>query len=562
MSGLRPRSTKCLLVQPPFSPQSFWNYAEVCRLVGARYPAAPLGLMTVAGLLPQQWAFRLIDENVKPLSDADLDWGDIVCTGGMLPQQQAILRLIDHVHAKGRPVVVGGADPTSQPGLYQAADFLVLGEGEVTIPLFLEDLAKGVTSGIYCSSERADMTRAVVPRFDLIRFADYLQVGIQFSRGCPFNCEFCDITELFGRKPRCKTPHQILTELQALYDLGYRGLVDLVDDNFIGNRPQVIELLQAMQAWSERHHYPFCFSTEASINLAGDEQLLRLLQHNDFRFVFLGIESPDDEVLAEAQKGQNRGVSVVKAVRTLAAYGLVVNGGFILGFDHETEHTARNMIHLIQESGIVMAMVGGLYALAGTRLSRRLSREGRLFACSTIVMDGPSDIDQTTSGLNFATVRPRGDILEDQARVLEHIYDPRQYYERVLRTATQLRPAGRHRPRLSELPGLARSFWRVCRKVGLGHGTARLYWQTLFQVLVRNPKAVDVAVNLAAMYIHFARQSEFVVRMLRERAATIRRCDEEAYNARMVAGRAGEVDQAAESPKLISGQTDSKVRSM
>ncbi|MFC2170885.1 B12-binding domain-containing radical SAM protein [Calditrichota bacterium] len=228
------KDTKCLIVQSEFSAFSFWNYTDVCKLLGAKYPAAPLGLLTVAALLPQQWQFKLVDANVEPLLDAHFEWADIVCTGGMLPQQQGIFSVIDKAHQHGCPVVVGGPDPTSQPNFYQSSDYLVLGEGEITIPMFLQDLEKGCESGEYKSAERADMTKAVIPRYDLIRFSDYIQVGMQYSRGCPFNCEFCDIIELYGRKSRTKIPEQIINELQSLYDLGYRGHIDFVDDNLIG----------------------------------------------------------------------------------------------------------------------------------------------------------------------------------------------------------------------------------------------------------------------------------------------------------------------------------------
>jgi radical SAM superfamily enzyme YgiQ (UPF0313 family) len=534
-------ATKCLLVQPRFSVHSFWNYRDVCQFLGAKYPAAPLGLMTVAALLPQHWQFRLVDENVRPLADGDLEWADMVLTGGMLPQQRGILTVIQRAHHRNRPVVVGGPDPTEQPHVYQQADFLVLGEGEVTIPPFMEDLGKHITSGMYQPSQRADMAQAVVPRFDLIRFADYLHVGVQFSRGCPFNCEFCDIIELFGRRPRTKTPDQILAELQALYDLGYRGHVDFVDDNFIGNKSKVAEVLQTIGEWSRCHDYPFYFSTEASVNLVKEEELLRLMQENDFRWVFVGIESPDEDVLIQTQKTQNKGLSAAEAVRMLNSHGMIVNGGFILGFDGESDSTAGNMINLIQETGIPVAMVGTLSALPDTQLSRRLKREGRLFSGGLIVENATVDIDQTTSGLNFATARPRTDILRDQMDVLRAIYGPRKYYERVLLTATQLRPAPRSRLSWAQGPKMVWAFLKVCHKAGLSRRTGSLYWRTLSSVLVRNPAALEAAMSLAAMYVHFSEQSEFVIRTLEERVATIERCGEEDYNRRMILGPEGSV---------------------
>ena len=534
MEALATRTTRCLLVHPRFSRHSFWNYSEVCELAGAKYPAAPLGLMTVAALLPQHWEFRLVDENVAPLVDAHLEWADIVFTGGMLPQQGGIVSIVERAHEVGRPVVVGGPDPTSQPHLYQAADFMVLGEGEITIPTFVEDLGKKVAGGEYRSTERADMARAVVPRFDLIRFGDYVQVGVQFSRGCPYNCEFCDIIELFGRRPRTKFSAHLLAELEALFGLGYRGHIDFVDDNFVGNTAKVRELLKALRNWSRRRDYPFYFSTEASINLAENEELLRLMQENDFRYVFVGFESPDEDVLVQAQKLQNQRSSVIDAVRELTAHGMIVNGGFILGFDGETAHTAGHMIDLIQGAGICMAMVGTLYALPNTQLSRRLRREGRLFGDSVVVA-ATEDIDQMTSGLNYATSRPRAAVLRDHAEVLRRIYDPRMYFERVLCTAASL-GCEHHKPQRPTFPKALRqavAFLRVCARAGLGRGTGLFYWKTLLSVIRRNPQALGAAVNLAAMYLHFSKQAAFVIRLSEQRADDVSGFGEENYDEMM-----------------------------
>jgi radical SAM superfamily enzyme YgiQ (UPF0313 family) len=537
MDDLLARRTRCLLVHPGFSSNGFFNYAEVARFVGAKYSAAPLGMMTVAALFPQHWEFRLVDENVSPLADADLDWADLVLTGGMLTQQKSVLSTTQRSHDHGLAVVVGGPDPTSQPEVYRQADYLVLGEGEVTIPLLLEDLGKGVRSGLYRSDRRADMAEAVVPRFDLVRFADYMRVGIQFSRGCPYNCEFCDIIERFGRTPRTKTAAHMVTELQALYDLGYRGHVDLVDDNLIGDRSKAIEMLQTVGDWSRRHQYPFYFSTEASINLAKDRELLKLMQESDFRYVFVGIESAEEDVLIEAHKVQNRRVDAVDAVRTLASHGMIANGGFVLGFDSETEHTAGHMVDLIQETGICSALVSTLTALPNTQLSRRLAREGRLFAGGLMVTtDSAVDVDQTTGGLNYATARPRTAILRDQINVYRQIYDPGQYYRRVLATATQLVPHRRHRPTLLGSLKLARGFLRVSARAGFNLRTGPLYWKTLLQVLVTNPGALEAVVSMAALYVHYTRQSAFVIDTLERRIAEIERCGEDSYNQSMIAG--------------------------
>jgi len=536
MSDLVSGPTRALLVQPRFSGRSFWNYTEVCRLSGARYPAAPLGLLTVAALMPQHWRFRLVDENVRPLSDADIEWADIVLTGGMLPQQAATLAVMARARAADKPVVGGGPDPTEQPSMYEGADYLVLGEGEVSIPLFLADLARGVASGVYRSDEKADMTKVVVPRFDLIRFRDYIQVGIQFSRGCPYNCEFCDIIELFGHRPRTKSPGQVIAELQALYDLGYRGHIDFVDDNLIGHPAKALEVLGAVADWSRRHGHPFYFSTEASVNLAAEPGLLKLMRECDFRYVFLGIESPDDRVLARAQKTQNVEVSVPEAVRTLTSYGMIVNGGFIIGLDDESPDAADGIIRLVEDAGICLAMVGALYALPKTRLTRRLQAEGRLFDQGRKTVDALLDIDQTTSGLNFVTSRPRAAILEDQAKVLRHIYHPARYFDKVLLTALRLKPARQHRMGFGGTLRLASAFVRLSAKAGFNHRTGKLYWKTLFLVLMRNPAALEAAASLAAMYLHFARQSYYVTGVLEKAARRVRRVGEERYNAAMVAG--------------------------
>jgi radical SAM superfamily enzyme YgiQ (UPF0313 family) len=521
------RATRCLLVQPRFSEFSFWNYLDVCRIVGAKYPAAPLGLMTVAALLPQDWSLKLVDENVAPLLDEHFEWADVVCTGGMLPQQQSVLAVIDRAHAHGCRVVVGGPDPTAQPTLYESADYLVKGEGELTIPMLLDDMARGTTSGVYASPDKPDMARAVVPRYDLIRFKDYIQVGVQYSRGCPFNCEFCDIIELYGRKQRTKTPEQVMKELQLLYDLGHRGHVDFVDDNFVGNKRKVKELLPAIRAWSKAHGYPFYFSTEASIEFADDDELLRMMQAVDFRYVFVGIETPDDEVLKHAQKTQNVNRPLAQSLRKIAAHGMIVNAGFIMGFDSETDTTADRMIRCIQDSGICMAMLGTLYALPQTQLTRRLRREGRLFGNGSKQRDNSTEVDQMTSGLNFVTARPRSRILEDYVRVLECIYHPRRYYERIAQTALNLRRVDKYRPSFPHMLRAARSFLRLCGKTAFNRRTGPLFWKLLFKVLVRNPRAAESAVNLAAMFLHFEKQCRFIVDNTRRRLAHIKEHGEE-----------------------------------
>ncbi|MGB8490910.1 MAG: B12-binding domain-containing radical SAM protein [Bacteroidales bacterium] len=538
MKDLHSGQTRCLLVQTKFSKYSFWNYQDVCDMVEAKYPATPLGLLTVAALLPQHWIFRLIDENVEPLLDDHLKWADIVCTGGMLPQQKGILNLIRRAHDLERIIVVGGPDPTSQPDVYLDADFLVLGEGEVTIPMFLNDLRKGVKTGRYFSGEKANLQQTVVPRYDLINFRNYIMIGLQYSRGCPYNCEFCDIIELFGRVPRFKSNEQIIKELQSVYDLGYRGHIDLVDDNFIGNKKKTKGLLRDIKTWVQSHRFPFYFSTEASIDLADDEELLQLMKDIDFRYVFLGIETPENDTLKLNQKKQNVNKPIKDIVKKLLSYGIVTNGGYIIGFDSESAQIVGNMIYSIQNSGICMAMISLLYALPNTQLTRRLASEGRLFQQASRSI-GESDVDQTTSGLNFITLVPRVEVLKNFVLVLNSIYEPSNYYKRVIFTGLNIRPHYKYTPNFRTFLSYMHSFLRVCSKAGFNKATGFYYWKMLFTVLTRNPKGVDPAVNLAAMFIHFQKQKIYGVSTMNQTIVELEKTGEEAYFAGMMRNNSG-----------------------
>lgn len=509
---------KALLVYPEFSSSGFWNYGEVCRLMGARYPASPLGMITLAALLPADWHLRLIDQNTAPLEDADIDWADLVFIGGMLPQQSRSLRLIDRVHSRGKKVVAGGPDPTSQPHLYRTADYLVLGEAEGSIPLFLEDLAKGIPSGEYVPDHRPDMSESPVPRFDLLGLGDYLMIGIQFSRGCPFNCEFCDIIELYGREPRTKSPQQIVAELDALYGLGYRGHVDFVDDNFIGHKGKAKEILRAVKAWSEEHGHPFFYSTEASINLADDDELLGLMRDLDFRYVFIGIESADEEVLASAHKRQNLNRDIVDDLHKIYAHGIIVNGGFILGFDDESNASARKMADIIDRGNIVMSMVGLLFALPNTQLTRRLRMEARLLDDAAHQRESleSTQVDQTTSGLNFVTKRPRAEVIGDFLYVLKEAYSTRAYFDRCLRLGEAVAVHYKFKPSWGRRIRYGAAFLKTAAKLGLRPSTSYYFWRNLFLILLRRISSIEAVVNLMAMYLHFGRQSKFISRLMEE----------------------------------------------
>jgi radical SAM superfamily enzyme YgiQ (UPF0313 family) len=509
--------TTCLLVAPRFSEFSYWNYREVCELFDARYPAAPLGLVTVAALLPREWDIRLLDLNVREMDTTLLEWADLVMAGGMLPQQRTLLALIDLCHAHGKRIAVGGQDPTSQPEIYGAADYLVLDEGEITVPMFLADLAAGATRGTYRATAKPDVSLSPTPRFDLLELDKYLHIGVQFSRGCPFNCEFCDIIELYGRTPRTKTPAQVLRELECLRALGYKGHVDFVDDNFIGNKKSVMAFLPELLAWSRARGFPFYFSTEASLNVADDPKLLAMMESVDFRYVFVGIETPDKELLVRTQKKQNTRNPIAEAVHRLHAHGMVVTAGFILGFDGESDAAAPSIVDCVQAAGIPMAMVGLLTALPNTQLTRRLAREGRLADGYARML--PEDVDQATTGLNFTPSRPRAEILRDFASVLRRLYAPRPYFDRVRDVAARLRrrpkQLGTTRGRKRELRALAVVVWRL----GFARATAWYFWRNVVLVLATRPGNFEAAVHLMALFIHFDRHTAFVLDGLDRRLA-------------------------------------------
>ncbi len=514
---------RCLLVSPRFSEYSYWNFRDTCEIIGAKYLASPLGLITVAALLPQDWEIRLLDLNVQEMDEALFDWADIVMTGGMITQQRSLLSLIDLCHEHGKRVVVGGQDPTSQPDVYASADFLVLNEGELTIPGFLADLQAGAARGVYRSEEKADMTLSPAPRFDLLDLNKYLYIGIQFSRGCPFHCEFCDVIELYGRRPRTKTAAQVLRELERLYELGRRGHVDFVDDNFIGNKKNAMAVLPEILDWSRKRRHPFYFSTEATLNLADDPKLLDLMEALDFRYVFIGIETPEKDLLAVAHKKGNARHPIVESIHTINRHGMNVIGAFIVGFDGENRANVLSIASCVEAAGIPMVLVGLLTALPNTQMTHRLAREGRLPEDYSIIK--PGDVDQTTSGLNFATLRPRVEILMDYASIIRKIYSPENYFRRVWKASSLLHRKPRHSPsirrRLAELVSVT----RIVRRLGFKRETARHFWPTLLQIALMRPRNLDPCLHLMAVFLHYRKQSLFVLERTERQIAQL--CAEE-----------------------------------
>ena len=490
------------MIYPRFSADSFWVYTAACEVVGARYPTAPLGLITLAAMLPPSWDVRLVNRNTEDLDDADFEWADLVMSGGMLMQQEDALRIIDLAHRHGKPVAVGGPDITSHPHIYRSADFLVLGEVESVIDDFIAAWESGVRAGTFEAPKfQADVTKTPIPRFDLLKFDQYLYVGVQFSRGCPFTCEFCDIIELYGRVPRTKTTEQMLAELDALYALGYRGHVDFVDDNLIGNKKAVKAFLPHLKTWLEQHDYPFEFSTEASLNLSDDQDLLALMRDANFFAIFVGIESPDTETLKAMRKKQNTRRSIPDSIHRIYAHGMFVTAGFIVGFDSERGSIADPMIALIEETSIPVSMVGLLTALTNTQLGRRLDKEGRLHPGHD--MQQASGGDHCFAGLNFDTKRPRYEILADYRRILESVYDPEAFAARLRRLSDllSLPDRMRHSPEgdIKRKVGSTEALHRIVNTLPEVRET---FWKTFTYCAASNPNALRFIVVLMAMYLH------------------------------------------------------------
>jgi len=495
------KACNALLIYPRFEADTFWSFKRTSEIFGAKYPSPPLGLITVAALLPRSWSIRLVNRNTEELRDDDLDWADLILTGGMLPQGGDTLDIVDLCRARGKPVAVGGPSVTSTPQFYQTANFLVLGEAEGVIDKFVEAWEAGAREGRFEAEKfQVDVTKSPIPRFDLLKFDDYLHIGVQFSRGCPFTCEFCDIIELYGRVPRAKTNAQMLAELDELYRLGYRGHVDFVDDNLIGNKKAVKAFLPDLAKWLEAHNYPFEFTTEASINLADDAALLALLNRANFVGVFIGIESPDTATLIAMRKKQNTRRNIAQSIHTIYAAGLFVHAGFIIGFDSEAHSVADAMVELIEEAAIPVCMVGLLYALPNTQLTRRLEKEGRLHP--HVEREDVKSADQCTMGLNFATLRPRQEILADYVSVLDRIYDPVAYAGRLQRLAAMLGNSGRKQQTRAQHSrrklGRLELLHRVMSNLPEPHD---LFRRTLTECLVSNPDSTSRIVLLMALYL-------------------------------------------------------------
>jgi radical SAM superfamily enzyme YgiQ (UPF0313 family) len=489
---------RVLLVYPSF-PKTYWGAEHSLPLTGKKSMLPPLGLITVAALLPRAWPVRLLDLNVRALDPAELDWADVVFVSGMLIQRESLHAVARAARARGKPVVAGGAYASTSPDALQAeVDCVVVGEAEEVMPSLVTALERGAALPPRLEADDyPDVQTVPTPRYDLLDVSAYQSIGVQWSRGCPFNCEFCDIIEIFGRRARTKTPAQLMRELDAIHATGFRGSVFIVDDNFIGNKVEARRLLGPLAAWMRAHGDPFYFYTEASLNLASDDALIDAMVDAGFSSVFIGIETPSEEALRHTQKLQNTTVDPAEAVAKLTARGLEVMAGFIVGFDTDDAAAVERQRAWIARSPIPLAMVGLLIALPGTQLERRLEREGRL------IHESDGDNFMRT---NFVTAIDEVTLLEGYARLLAEIYSPEGFYARALRCLA-LCPVDPNRYRFGTRYALActaRAIWQE----GVRSRHRAAYWRFLGRALLQSPRRLPRAIGFAINAAHMIRYTE------------------------------------------------------
>jgi radical SAM superfamily enzyme YgiQ (UPF0313 family) len=487
---------KVLLVYPP-TPETFWSFKHVLRLVSKRAAFPPLGLLTVAGTLPADWELKLVDLNVNRLTDEDLRWADYVMLSAMIVHKAAIPDIVNRCRRLSKPVIAGGPLFTTGHEAFPEIDHFVLGEAEELMPQVIEDMRRGTVRHTYAASSRPDITRVPSPRWDLIDFRQYVTMAVQFSRGCPFDCEFCDIIVMNGRVPRTKAPGQLVVELEELRLRGWRDMVFVVDDNFIGNKKQAKALLREIIQWRTRTGAKMIFMTEASANLADDAELCELMVRAGFKKVFVGFETPSLESLKECRKLQNCGRDLVETVKTLQRAGLEVMGGFIVGFDSDPADIFQRQFEFIQRSGVATAMVGLLTALPETRLYRRLIQEGRL--------EAESSGNNTQAALNFHPRLDREFLVNGYRELMKKLYQPRNYYRRIRTFMESHKPQG---PRLrlarTDFQAFLKSLWLL----GVWHRGRLAYWRFCITTLLRRPRLFHVAIELSIVGYHFRRVAE------------------------------------------------------
>ncbi|MDD5511409.1 MAG: DUF4070 domain-containing protein [Dehalococcoidales bacterium] len=495
---------KILLVYPHY-PDTFWSFRHALKFTPRKALNTPLGILTIAAMLPEDWEKKAVDMNTTKLTDRDIAWADYVFISAMIAQQKSALEVIDRCKKLNKKTVGGGPLFTTGHKEFDFSDIdhMVLNEAEITLPLFLEDLKNGCPKPIYQTDRRADVTTTPTPLFSLLDLKKYASVTIQYSRGCPFDCEFCDIVVLDGHKPRTKTREQVISELDAVFASGYRGNVFIVDDNFIGNKKKLkSEILPAISEWQEKRRYPFAFLTEASINLADDEELMQLMSDAGFNNVFVGIETPNEASLCECNKYANKNCDMAAAVKTLQNHGFQVMGGFIVGFDSDPVSIFKSQINFIQKTGIVTAMVGLLTAPPETKLWHRLKQENRLL---------PGGSGDNTDGTTNLVPKMNFDVLVNGYKhILQSIYAPRQYYERIATFLKEYRPSEKTACKVKLEAYHVKALLRATLMLGIRDRASRHYWKLIFSSLLKYPRQIGLCVTLAIQGFHFRKVYERV----------------------------------------------------
>ena len=481
-----------LLVYPEH-PVTFWSFTHALKFINKKSNLPPLGILTVASMLPKDWNLKLVDMNTKVLKDSDINWADYVFISAMNIQKDSARRVIDRCKEIGKKTVGGGPLFTVDPESFEDVDHLLLYEGELCIPEFLRDLENGCPKQKYDFVEFPQLTETPIPAWELLDLNKYVMLCMQYSRGCPFHCDFCNVVSLFGHSPRTKSAEQIINELTAIYNLGWRGSIFFVDDNFIGNKKKLKEeILPVLKEWLKDRNYPFSFFTEASINIADDEELMNLMSEAGFDSVFVGIETVDEDSLAECNKVQNRKRDLVEDVKRIQRHGIQVQGGFILGFDSDKPSVFANMIEFIQNSGIVTAMVGMLNAPKGTKLFERMKEEGRL----TDEFAGSNE-----TGINFAPKMDKNDLITGYHNVVRAIYSPKTYYERVKIFLENYQPKEYIKTGFGS--GSVGAFFKACFHLGIASKGRLEYWKLLAWSSLKGWDVFAMAVKFSIFGYHF-----------------------------------------------------------
>ena len=478
----------------PVYPDTYWSYKHALKFISKKAANPPLGLLTVASLLPSGWEKKMVDLNITSLRDKDILWCDYVFITAMSIQQKSVIEIVNRCKPFSKKIVAGGPLFTEDHENFSQIDHLILNEAEITLPIFLDDLENGCTKKIYRTSEFADLTCSPAPDYSLIDPSKYAFMNIQFTRGCPYDCEFCDITALLGHKVRTKTTGQIITELDNLLKIGWHGNVFFVDDNFIAKKNILKEdLLPSIITWMQKNRYPFLFTTEASIDLSDDDELMHLMAEAGFSTVFVGIETPEEASLVECNKKQNKDRDLIGSVKKIQSAGLEVSGGFIVGFDHDSPSVFQRQIDFIQNSGIITAMVGLLNAPKKTKLYKRLSIEGRIL--------NEWSGDNTDYSLNFIPAMNKDDLINGYRKIISGIYSNKAYYRRVISFLNEYKPRKRGRTKVSAIKFIA--FLKAIFIIGIFNKSCIYYWNLFFWSLFNRPKLFPLAITYSIYGYHF-----------------------------------------------------------